>query len=432
MPIELLNKYNVLQLLHHGISGKVWLVEHKELLCKRVLKTIEKSHPQHEVLAREAGMLQQCQHPAIPIIYDIIEFDTEIYIVEEFIPGENLKQYILRNGTLSVSLLLEFSVQLCEILKFLHNPARPILYLDLKPENILISNYRLKLIDFGSAIYRSRQDKERFIFGTPGYCAPEMKTNGPLTERTDIYCMGRCMEYMMYHTKEIPKGYRRIVESCLRKNKREFTSAEQIAEELAKVRRKRSKEKTREFWYAVTGVLDEQDGSMTALQLAMYLHYKHRKPVLYLDCSKGRYMEHLERSENEKNNRGEQDNFMYERNGITVVKRVAPQEAGSWKGYGFPYVVCCFGNQHPGLAGCSFTKCFYSGAITEVSLNSWKQFLGAASREEKSCLILTGGDELLARRVFGNQCTIQKIPAYFQTFQYKKAFNRRWKCLLKA
>jgi len=62
LPDELLNKYNVLQLLHRGIGGEVWLAEHKALGCKRVLKAIEKSHPQYTMLAREANLLQQCQH----------------------------------------------------------------------------------------------------------------------------------------------------------------------------------------------------------------------------------------------------------------------------------------------------------------------------------------------------------------------------------
>ena len=93
---ELLNKYHVLQLLHRGIGGDIWLAEHIALGEKRVLKTIEKSHPQYELLAREAKMLQQCRHSSIPIIYDILEFDTQTYIVEEFIQGENLKQYVGR------------------------------------------------------------------------------------------------------------------------------------------------------------------------------------------------------------------------------------------------------------------------------------------------------------------------------------------------
>ena len=223
LPHELLNKYTILQLLHQGIGGDVWLAEHKSLGGRRVLKTIEKSHPQYHILIKEAKILQQCQHSSIPIIYDILEFDTQTYIVEEFIQGENLKQYIVRQRRLSASLLLDISKQLCDILLFLHNPARQILHLDIKPENILLSNHKLKLIDFGSAICRKQNDSP-LVFGTPAYCAPEMQTKGILTERTDIYCMGKCMEYLLFHTPDVPKGYRKIVDRCLRKTDKEYDS----------------------------------------------------------------------------------------------------------------------------------------------------------------------------------------------------------------
>ena len=118
IPKELLNKYHFLQLLHHGIGGDVWLAEHIALGGKRVLKAIEKSHPQHDVLAREAKMLQQCHHSSIPIIYDILDFDTQTYIVEEFIQGETLKQYIARQRSISASVLLTISIQLCDCLLY--------------------------------------------------------------------------------------------------------------------------------------------------------------------------------------------------------------------------------------------------------------------------------------------------------------------------
>jgi len=59
LPDELKNKYQILQLLHHGIGGDIWLAEHRALGDKRILKTIEKSHPQYRELVREANLLQQ-------------------------------------------------------------------------------------------------------------------------------------------------------------------------------------------------------------------------------------------------------------------------------------------------------------------------------------------------------------------------------------
>ena len=431
LPNELLNKYNVLQLLHQGIGGNVWLAEHKALGGKRVLKVIEKSHPQHNLLAREAKILQQCQHSSIPIIYDILEFDTQTYIVEEFIQGENLKQYIARQRSLSASLLLEISIQLCDILIFLHNPARQILHLDIKPENLLLLNHKLKLIDFGSAICQKQKGETELIFGTPAYCAPEMKTMGKLSERTDIYCMGKCMEYLLFHTPKAPKGYRNIVDRCLRKKGKEYAGAEQVRKDLERIRHRKTQEKCKEKWYAVTGVLSEHDGSMTALQLAMYLRDRYKKAVLYLDCTQERLMEQLEQTEQQNEKQGEQKNFVFEYNQITVAKRVAPQEISGWRNRGYAFVVACFGKQSPLLSDCPYSLCILAGAVTEFNLEQWKKQLLPLGRANRTAVALTGGNIALAKREFGRMCRIRPLPAYFEAFGQSNIFRRQMKCLLK-
>ena len=430
IPKELLNKYHILQLLHHGIGGDVWLAEHIALGGKRVLKAIEKSHPQHDVLAREAKMLQQCHHTSIPIIYDILDFDTQTYIVEEFIQGETLKQYIVRQRRIPTSMLLTISIQLCDILIFLHNPARPVLYLDLKPENILITNYTVKLVDFGSAIYQRNQKEEKVIFGTPAFCAPEMKAMGKLTEQTDIYCMGKCMEYMLFHTPNAPKGYRNIVEACLRKTEKNFSTAEQLKKELEALRRKKTKEKSKEVWYAVTGILSEHDSSITALQLAMYLRKRYKKPVLFLDCTVTGQMEQLEQFTKQETKSGETGSFVFERNGITIAKRVAPQEISGWRGRGYTYIVACFGKQSPLLSDCPFNVCVLAGAVTEFSLKQWKDMILPLGEIQKVAVALTGGDVALAKQELEGRCRIGRLPSYFRAFGSIKPFQKQIKYLI--
>lgn len=423
-PDELLNKYNVLQLLHHGIGGDVWLAEHKALGSKRVLKVIEKNHPQYDVLAREARILQQCQHSSIPIIYDILEFDTQTYIVEEFIQGETLKQYIARQGSLSASLLLEFSIQLCNILIFLHNPARKILHLDLKPENILLVDHKLKLIDFGSAICQRTQNGSEVIFGTPAFCAPEMKTMGKLTERTDIYCMGKCMEYLLFHTPKAPKGYRNIVESCLRKVEKEYADATQVLADLNRIRCKKTAEKNRENWYAVMSALSEQDSSMTALQLAMYLRDRYHASVLCLDCTKEGVMEYQQRKE------GDANSFATERKQIKVVRRVALWEVNGWRGRGYTRIVVCLGKQSPLLSETPYRICICTGAVTEFNLEQWNKMLLPLCSTYQTAVALTGGDIALAKKEWKGLCRVQKLTPFFCAFEQSKPFRRQMKHLL--
>ena len=325
--------------------------------------------------------------------------------------------------------ILDISTQLCGILVFLHNPTRPILHLDIKPENLLFVDRNLKLIDFGSAICRNQQKEGQLIFGTPAYCAPEMKNMGILTEQTDIYCMGKCMEYLLFHTPKAPKGYRNIVERCLRKRGKEYISAEQVLKDLERLRRKKTEEKNRETWYAVTGVNSEHDSSMAALQLAMYLRDRYNKPVLYLDCTKGHWMEQLEQSEKSIKS-GDSKGFVFERNKITVAKRVAPQEISGWRDRGYANIVICFGTDSPLSSVCPFKLCICAGAVTEFCLEQWNKLLLALSRKEKVAVALTGGDIHLAKKQLLRFGTVVKLPLYFRAFKQSKPFKREMKKLL--
>ena len=427
LPEELLGKYSILQLIHHGIGGDIWLAEHTRLAGKRVLKAINKSHPAYDTLIEEAKILQQCRHASIPIIYDILEFDTQTYIVEEFIEGDTLKQYILKMRSLSDSLLLDFSTQLCEILQFLHNPARPVLYLDLKPENILIANHSLKLIDFGSAIYRNRQNGTRFIFGTPRYCAPEQRRAEFLTEETDIYCLGKCMEYMLMFTKHPPKGYQRIVNCCLRKEDRRYTSVKEVWQDLQKLGTGRRKEKRKEQWVAVMGVLAETDSTVAAIQLAAFLRDRYKKAVLYLDCSTERWVERLEQGQCREE---ECHGFVFEQNGITIAKRVAPQEILAWHGRGYSYIVCDFGKKCPYLAENPFLACLCAGPVSEMNLPEWERQLSLLGRYCPLIVAVTGGDVWLAKNTLDRYGHVGSLYPFYSMFVISKKVSRQIKYLL--
>ena len=169
---------------------------------------------------------------------------------------------------------------------------------------------------------------------------------------------------------------------------------------------------------------------MVALQLAMYLRDRYKKPVLYLDCTSAHWMEHLEHSKNRKETLRGQQGFVFERESITVAKRVAPQEINGWRDRGYSLVVSCFGIKEPLALEGSFDACLLTGAITEFNLEQWKTMLLTYDRVEKTAVALTGGDEALAKREFEGICPIKRLAGYFGAFEYSKLFKRQMKSLL--
>ncbi len=142
----------------------------------------------------EADLLKDLKHPGIPLIYDIDEDDTMLYIVEEYIQGESLDRMMVHPENISQELILKIGIELCDILDYLHHAAPyPILYQDLKPEHIIVCGNQVKLIDFGIASFFTGSGKNFQIYGTREYASPEALAGKPVDTSTDLYSLGKVL-----------------------------------------------------------------------------------------------------------------------------------------------------------------------------------------------------------------------------------------------
>lgn len=225
------NKYRIIKLLGQGGTAEVYLAEHIKLNSLRAIKHISKHHPLYKLQLKEALILKDLKHSCIPIVYDIEEDEDGSYIVEQYLEGITLKEYVRERNHLNDHIIIHFALQLCDLIKYLHSVKRPILYLDLKPDNIIVTNRTIKLIDFGSAMFRDEVDNNAEFYGTIGYAAPELYNNNGLDERSDVYGIGMLLYFMVTgkaistkgaeieHIDMIKSGtksLRRIISRCLR------------------------------------------------------------------------------------------------------------------------------------------------------------------------------------------------------------------------
>lgn len=239
----LFGKYRIIASLGKGGYSQVWLAEHVKLRCLRAVKVIRKDNFLYERLLNEANVLKMLNHQCIPTIYDIEEDEKCAYIIEEYCKGRSLKSEKRLVKHFHEKEIIEYVSQICNLIEYLHEGGRRILYLDMKPENLLINNGIIKLIDFGAAVYANDVKKMEFSLGTREYAAPEQLSDTRPDVRSDIYGIGKVMEFLMSDcdgvvNKKISKRLISIMKKCLEKDPgKRFKSVKDLRESIQNLSR---------------------------------------------------------------------------------------------------------------------------------------------------------------------------------------------------
>lgn len=194
-------KYQIIEYIGQGKWGRVYLAENLKLGIRWAVKEISLAHDLRVNLMAEPDILKKLNHRSLPRIVDIIMTDDILYIIEDYFEGKSLKELIKHRELCTEFNVINWGIQLCEILVYLHGlKPNPIIYRDMKPGNIIINNdNEVKLIDFGIAReFKFDQDSDTTFIGTIGYAAPEQYRVGSRTdERTDIYGLGMTLHHVL-------------------------------------------------------------------------------------------------------------------------------------------------------------------------------------------------------------------------------------------
>jgi serine/threonine protein kinase len=199
---------------------------HTELLLRRTAKQklTEQDFPlsggvHTDRFLREALLLARLQHSSLPLLYDYFIEDGYWYLVMDYIPGPTLSAYMHKHAPLPPLEALNYAIQLCDVLDYLHKQRPPVVFRDLKPSNILLSpDGRVMLVDFGIARYfKEGQNNDTTEFGSPGYAPPEQYKGGAQTDaRSDLFSLGVILHEMLSGKR--PSGMNSALESLSQLN----------------------------------------------------------------------------------------------------------------------------------------------------------------------------------------------------------------------
>jgi len=219
-------------------------------------------------LAYEYGILKDLDHPGIPKAHGLLYDGKTVTLVQEFIPGTDLKSLIFKRK-LSFSEVFNIAIQLADILAYLHQKG--IIHKDINAGNLMLTDDgSLKLIDFGISSGFNTETSEALnidqIEGTLNYISPEQtgRTTFSVTQSCDFYSGGILLyeliagktpfdsvdplEVIHFHlsrnpvplrsvVSDLPEGLDQVVSKLLAKNPDErYHSAEGLKADLLIIR----------------------------------------------------------------------------------------------------------------------------------------------------------------------------------------------------
>jgi serine/threonine protein kinase len=255
------NRYKVTKLIGQGGMGAIYLADdtrfsNRVCVLKEMLDNFSDEEQRKIATAnflREADMLANLHHDGIPEVYDRFSEGNRHYLVMEYIQGVDLEQKIEQSeAPFDERTVLNWAIQICDILHYLHTRTPPIIYRDLKPANlILTSSGKIYMVDFGIARFFNPVKKGTMV-GTQGYAPPE-QYRGLMEPRSDIFALGATMHHLLTGRdpqEEAPFSFpkvrelnsnvsvatEKLIEKALEKDVSDrFESAEEMLKEIMKI-----------------------------------------------------------------------------------------------------------------------------------------------------------------------------------------------------
>lgn len=195
--------FEVERLLGRGGMGEVYLARQISLnrpVALKILRADLANNPAY--LSRfevEATAVARLNHPNIVQVYTLGKEGDLRFIAMEYVQGTNLKDYLVKKGTVDLALGLSIMRQAAQAIAAAGEIG--LIHRDIKPENLLLTRKgQLKVADFGLCREQGSDalhlTQEGVTLGTPMYMSPEQVQGKALDHRSDLYSMGVTFYHM--------------------------------------------------------------------------------------------------------------------------------------------------------------------------------------------------------------------------------------------
>ena len=196
--------YTVDHLLGRGGMSSVYLAHRndgkfEQQVALKFLSSLLTYNKSGQILNFEAQALSKLNHPNIAKIHGLeASIEQQPCLVIEYIEGDTLEQYLLKND-INQQQRLNLFKKIVHAIQHAH--SQKIIHGDIKPTNIIITpDHQPKIIDFGVSKQDDQKNKklihDYLCALSLGYASPEQINGDSASTLSDVYALGALLSFI--------------------------------------------------------------------------------------------------------------------------------------------------------------------------------------------------------------------------------------------